>query len=88
MPPNLNEELKVEVVKRIKRSATFQKVFRGADGDFVLGEMKKQVKGFDPDPYINAYNCGMRDFYRFITNVLEADVEKAREALGAKAEER
>ena len=85
----LSPEQREEVVRRIARSAAFQRVFKGADGDLVRVELKKQIRGFDPDPYINAYNCGMRDFYNFITTVLEADVEKAREVLeNAKAEEK
>jgi len=88
MQPPLSQEQKEEVARRVKRSATFQRVFKGTDGDFVRAELKKQVRGFDPDPYINAYNCGVRDLLQFITNVLESDVEKAREVLGAKAEEK
>jgi len=80
----LNEEQKEEVSRRITRSATFQRVFRGLDGEFVLAELEKQLRGFDPDPYVNAYNCGVRDILNFITTVLEADVEKAREVLDAK----
>ena len=88
MSQSLNSGQREEVIRRITRSATFQRVFKGADGDFVRTELKKQIRGFDPDPYVNAYNCGMRDFYNFITTVLEADVEKAREVLDAPSQER
>lgn len=83
MKPQLNEELREEVQRRIARSAAFQRVFNGKDGEFVLAEMKKQISGFDPNPYINAYNCGMRDFYNFVNNILTSDVEKAMEVLNA-----
>lgn len=82
----LNEEQKKEVLRRIERSATFQRVFRGKDGEFVQTELKKQLKGFDPDPYIHAYNAGQQSVITFIENTIEADVEKAREVLKESAE--
>lgn len=80
----LSEELREEVQRRIERSAKFQRVFAGADGEYVLAEIEKQISGFDKDPYVNAYNCGMRDFYKFIKKVLDSDVEKAMEELNKK----
>lgn len=84
MPP-LNEEQRKEVERRIKRSAAFQRVFRGADGELVLSELKKHLRGFDPDPYIHAYNAGVRSIVDFIQTCIDQDVEKAREVLDAEA---
>ena len=81
MKQQLNPEQKEEVLRRIKRSAIFQRVFSGADGEFVLDELKKEVRGFDPDPYISAYNSGVRSICDFIQTVLNENVEKAREVL-------
>ena len=80
-PPPLNEAHKEELLRRIARSSAFQRVFRGKDGEIVLSELKKQLKGFDPDPYIHAYNAGISSMWNFIQNALDADVEKAREVL-------
>ena len=77
----LNEAHKEELLRRIARSSAFQRVFRGKDGEIVLSELKKQLKGFDPDPYIHAYNAGISSMWNFIQNALDADVEKAREVL-------
>ena len=80
-PPPLNQGQKDEALRRIARSSAFQRVFRGKDGELVLSELKKQLKGFDPDPYIHAYNAGISSMWNFIQNALDADVEKAREVL-------
>ena len=80
----LNEAHKEELLRRIARSSAFQRVFRGKDGEIVLSELKKQLKGFDPDPYIHAYNAGISSMWNFIQNALDADVEKAREVLNTK----
>ena len=77
----LNEAHKEELLRRIARSSAFQRVFRGKDGEIVLSELKKQLKGFDPDHYIHAYNAGISSMWNFIQNALDADVEKAREVL-------
>jgi len=79
----LNEEQKKEVMRRIERSAAFQRVFKGADGEFVRDELKKLVRGFDPDPYVHAYNAGVRSIVDFIQTCIDQDTEKAREVLGA-----
>jgi len=84
----LKPEQKEEVLRRIKRSAIFQRVFGGADGDFVLAELKKHLRPFDPDPYVNAYNCGIKDFLSFIDTILNQDIEKERAVLNAKTEEK
>ena len=85
MEQQLNtEEQREEVLRRITRSAIFQRVFSGTDGNFVLKELKKEVRGFDPDPYVSAYNSGVRSIYEFIQKVLQEDVEKAREVLDRK----
>jgi len=82
MQPPLNEQQKEEVVRRIARSAAFQRVFRGKDGEIVLDELKKQLSSFNPDPYVNAFKDGKQFMWDFIQKVLEQDVEKAREVLG------
>ena len=84
MQPQLNEEQRAEVTRRIERSAAFQRVFKGKDGDLVSRELEKQLSGFNADPYTHAFNAGKRFMWDFIQNALEADVEKAREVLGAK----
>lgn len=81
----LNEEQKKEVERRIHRSADFQRVFRGADGERVLAEIDK-LSGFKDDtfsidPYMSAYNAGRRAVSIFIHNAIEQDVEKAKEML-------
>ena len=83
-PPPLNQEQKDEALRRIARSSAFQRVFRGKDGELVLSELKKQLRGFDPDPYIHAYNAGGNFMWNFIQNALDVDVEKAREVLNTK----
>ncbi|GAI37011.1 unnamed protein product [marine sediment metagenome] len=90
--PSLNEdqkkvikENKQVIEKRIHRSACFQRVFRGADGELALGEIDKlcgmRNDTFDPDPYVSAYNAGRRSVGIFIDNCINEDVEKAREML-------
>jgi len=79
--PQLNEEQKAEVMRRIERSAAFQRTFTGKDGELVLSELKKMRRGFDPDPYINAYNTRMRDLLDFIDTTMSQDVESARKIL-------
>lgn len=84
----LNEDQKKEAIRRIERSAAFQRVFKGKDGDLVSAEIKKQLSGFDADPYAHAFNAGKQFIWNFIQNALEADVEKAREVLNAENKER
>ena len=81
-------EIKAAVEVRIHRSACFQRLFGGKDGDFVLDEIDKLVnyKGnqFDPDPYIHAYNAGQRSMAVLIHNILDQDVELAKKILKEK----
>ena len=77
----LNEEQKSEVLRRIHRSAAFQRVFKGEDGELALAELKKQLSGFDTDPYVHAFNAGKRFIWDFIQNAINADVEKAHKVL-------
>jgi len=73
----------------IKRSAAFQRVFRGADGEFVLRELSNVclvnsiLINYRTNPLVLAGNAGKRDVWLFIQNCLNADVEKAREVLSA-----
>ena len=74
-------EQRKEIEKRIERSAKFQRVLGGKEGEFVLGVIDENTgyKGncFDPDPYINAYKAGQRSISVFIHNILEQDIEKS-----------
>lgn len=79
-----SKEQREEILRRIERSAAFQRVFQGKDGDLVQTELKKQLGGFDPDPYVHAFNAGKRFIWDFIQNALKEDVEKAREVLDAR----
>lgn len=70
------------IEKRIERSASFQRVFTGPDGDKVTAELKKNFTGaFHPDPYIHAYNAGQRSVLVFIENCIHADINEARKRL-------
>lgn len=88
MQQELNQEQKAEAERRISRSASAQRVFRNVDGELVLSELKKQLAGFDADPYIHAFNAGKLFMWTFIQNMLEPDLEKAREVLDAQAKEK
>ncbi len=68
--------------KMIERSVLFEKLFHGADGENALKELDSACgKGFDPDPYVHAYNAGKRFLYDFIRNCINNDVSKAKEML-------
>ncbi len=88
----LNNEQKKEIrehkegiEKNIHRSADFQRVFGGADGERVFTEIDKfcgfKDDTFSIDPYLCAYNAGKRAVSIFIHNAIEQDVEKAKEML-------
>jgi len=90
--PQLNEDQKKEIEKnrqeierRTHRSACFQRIFRGVDGELALDEINKlcgmKNDTFDSDPYVSAYNAGRRSVAIFIDNCINQDVEKAREML-------
>lgn len=81
MQPPLSEEQKQEVMRRIERSVAFQRTFRGKDGELVLNELKNMRRGFDPDPYIHAYNAGIRSLVDFIDTAMNQDIENARKIL-------
>lgn len=82
MKQQFKPEEREEVLRRVARSASFQRTFKGKDGELVLAELKSQLRGFDSDPYVHAYNAGVRSIYEFIQTVLNEDVERAREMLG------
>lgn len=81
----LNSEQRKEVERRIHRSGTFQRVFRGKDGEFVLNEIDKDSNftgsTFDSDPYIHAYKAGQRSMAVFIHTIIDQDIETARKSL-------
>ncbi len=95
MPPEkrkLTEDEKTEIARRIKRSACFQKVFRGTDGEKALKELDKWLgfrnDTFDPDPYISAYNAGRRAVAIFLHNAIDEDLDKIRKMLKQKVQEK
>jgi hypothetical protein len=52
-----------------------QSVLRGPDGEYLLKWIDK-MSGykyglFDPDPYVNAYNCGLRQVSAELHKILE-----------------
>jgi len=67
--------------KIVSRSAKFQRVFRGADGEFVLNEIDTLcgygASTFDPDPYKHAYKAGQRSMAVLLHDFIDQDVEKA-----------
>ena len=81
----LSPEQKEEFQRRIHRSGTFQRVFRGKDGEFVLNEIDKDSNfagsTFDSDPYIHAYKAGQRSMAVFIHTIIDQDIEAARKNL-------
>ena len=90
-PPQrpLNEDEKKEMQRRIHRSAAFQRVFRGPDGELVLKEIMKfagmKDDSFDPDPYVHANKAGRRAVGIFIQNAMDADCELALKELDKNA---
>ncbi len=78
-----NEQKEVE--RRLHRSAVFQRVFKGKDGEAALAEIDDvcnfKSNAFDPDPYKNAYIAGQRSIAVFIHTVLEQDVEGVKKIL-------
>ena len=70
---------------KIHRSACFQRLFAGKDGDFVLDEIDilMNYKGniFDSDPYQHAYNSGQRSSAVLIHTIIDQDIESAKEIL-------
>ena len=81
----LTPEQKDEIQRRIHRSATFQRVFSGKEGEYVLAEIDKDTNfagsTFDADPYIHAYKAGQRSMAVFIHTIIDQDVEKARQRM-------
>lgn len=82
------ENQKKSIEKQIHRSAIFQRVSKGADGEEVLKELALQcgansllISNYEYDPIKLAYRAGRRDLWTFIQNCLNEDVEKAREML-------
>lgn len=60
----------------------YKNLFSSKEGQAVLADMSKQFIGigssFDPDPYVNAYNCGLRDSVLHIKDMMaRADVDPA-----------
>ena len=68
-------KLKPEEIQNIQRlvkiSAIFQRVFGGADGEFVLDYLEKQRRGFNKDPYQHAYNAGIGFLLNIIKDFLD-----------------
>ena len=87
MPPEtpLTEDERKEIKRRTHRSASFQRVFKGADGEFTLKEIDSWTgyknDTFDPDPYKSAYKAGVRAVSIFIHNVIELNIEEVTKLL-------
>lgn len=75
------EEKRQEFDRRIKRSAAFQRLLNCPEGELFLAELKKQLRGFDPNPYIHAFNAGIGWWWDFIHTAMTQDVESARKVL-------
>lgn len=75
------EEEKQEVMRRIERSASFQRLLNCPEGELFLAELEKQLRPFHPDPYVNAFNGGIRWWWDFIQKAMNQDVETARKIL-------
>ena len=77
----LDREERKEAQRRIDRSAKFQRVLSGEEGEYILKEIDVNTgyknNTFDPDPYINAYKAGQRSISVFIHNILEQDTKQA-----------
>ena len=66
------EQLKKEVVQQfVERSAAFQRVFSGADGEKVLDYLKSQMAGFNKDPYQHAFNAGKTRIVQIIEQMCD-----------------
>jgi len=81
----LTEEQIESAEQKIRRSSNFQKLFSDKEKSLLLEEIDRftsfRTDTFDQDPYINAYNAGKRSTAVFIHNILDQDVELAREIL-------
>lgn len=81
----LNEDQRKEIERRTHRSACFQRVFKGVDGELTLKEIDiwtgYKNDTFDPDPYKSAYKAGVRAASIFIHNVIELDIEEVTKLL-------
>ena len=80
-----SKEAREAAETKIRRSANFQRLFSGTDGEWVLNEIDKftMYKGnvFNKDPNVHAYNAGQRSMSVFIHNILDQDVESAKTIL-------
>jgi len=94
MPPKveLTEEEQKIVAERIHRSACFQRVFSGADGELTFKELDiflgYKNDTFDPDSHIAAYNAGKRAGAIFMHNIIDLDIDEAKKLLIKKEEKK
>lgn len=69
----------------VKKCGSYQRVFKGADGEYVLKDIdiESNYKGsaFNPDPYIHAYNAGQRSMAAYIHGIIDQNLELARKIL-------
>lgn len=82
---------KKAIEEQIHRSAVFQRVFSGADGEYALKEIAGQcfansplisVTGEDPyNPIKLAYRAKGKDLWMFIQKCINQDVEQAKKNL-------
>lgn len=98
MLKRLSKEEKIEQRRReiqsfVDVSAAFQRVFAGKDGEVVLDFLKKQLKGFDKDPYQHAFNAGKTRIFNIITEMTDGKqydkhIEFLKETADAEAEKK
>jgi hypothetical protein len=69
-----------EIRKQISLVRAYKRVFCTDDGKKVFADLCKSVhfnnRVFDPDPYVNAFNCGQYDVVKRIVHVMEMDLEE------------
>ncbi len=96
----LTKEQQKIVKEQIHRSACFQRVFSGADGEKVLKELAIEC-GVDSlllnadmrdplryDPVRLAYRARGKDIWVFIQNCLKANINEAKKLLGDEKNEK
>lgn len=78
--------LELEKIQKI-----YRRLFNSEDGKFVLRDLRNRcyvdVTAFDRDPYVHAFNEGVRSFYLTIVNLVEMDLAKLRGDTDASQEE-
>lgn len=74
MQPDKQEEHNKAVIQRmVEKTAKFQRVFSGTEGEEVLAMIEAEVPKmvFNKDPFITANNLGKRELMDSIKNILD-----------------